>query len=59
MSTGLPNFDYPCLLADIGGTNARFALLVNGAVTQVRVLHGGEFETIAEAAKKLSGGLIH
>ncbi len=51
MSTGLPKFDYPCLLGDIGGTNARFALFIDGAVTQMQVLNGGEFATIADAAR--------
>jgi glucokinase len=31
------------LVADIGGTNARFALLENGAVTRQRTYHGRDF----------------
>jgi glucokinase len=51
MSSGLPNFAAPHLLADIGGTNARFALLKDGVIGDVRVLDGAEFSTLADAAR--------
>jgi glucokinase len=51
MSTGLPKLSTTCLLADIGGTNARFATLVDGAVTDVRVLEAAGYPTVADAAR--------
>lgn len=38
------------LIADIGGTNARFALVVNGRITDAEVLHCADFKNPAEAA---------
>lgn len=51
MSTGLPKLSEPCLLADIGGTNARFALLLDGEVTDSRTLNGAAYGTIGDAAR--------
>ncbi len=48
MSTGLPEH-MPRLLADIGGTNARFALHRDGRVEQVRVLRCADFPGVADA----------
>lgn len=39
----------PILLGDIGGTNARFALLADGAIGPIERLHTGDFPT-SEAA---------
>jgi glucokinase len=39
------------LLADVGGTNARFALLTNGTIANVRVLDGSAYSTIVAAAR--------
>jgi glucokinase len=47
----------PDLVADIGGTNARFALLRGGAVEQVRVLRCADFPTMEAAAEAYLGGL--
>jgi glucokinase len=64
MSTGLQNkahpvpgarqhADGPRLLADIGGTNARFALETEpGEVTQIRVYPCADFPTIEDVLKK-------
>lgn len=49
MSTGLPEFE--CLLADIGGTHARFAALVDGRLSNLSVLDGTAYATLAEAAR--------
>ncbi|HEY0328423.1 MAG TPA: glucokinase [Rhodopseudomonas sp.] len=48
--TGQPEAnDTPVLLADIGGTNARFALLQGGAVGAVAHLVGRDYPSFAEA----------
>jgi glucokinase len=45
--------DGPRLLADIGGTNARFALETGpGTITQIRVYPVVEFPTLADAIRK-------
>jgi glucokinase len=51
MSSGLPNLPDPRLLADIGGTNARFAILSNGAIENVCVLDGAKYSSIDDAAR--------
>jgi len=51
MSSGLPNLFGLSLLADIGGTNARFAIFANGAVTDMRTLEASHYPTIADAAR--------
>src|SRR5215831_11611471 len=51
MSSGLPNLAAPHLLADIGGTNARFAVLKDGAIAAIRILDGAQFPTLADAAR--------
>lgn len=51
MSFGLPKLSTPSLLADIGGTNARFATLVDGAVVDERVLEAAAYPTVAAAAR--------
>lgn len=40
----------PALLADIGGTNARFALLERGVIADVRTLPTARYPSLAEAA---------
>ena len=47
-----PRADAPWLVADIGGTNARFGLIrrPGGAPTEVKVLAGREYPGLAEAA---------
>jgi len=49
MSTGHPDTPRPRLIADIGGTNARFALLVAGEPTQEQVLPCNDYPGIVEA----------
>ncbi len=45
-------FSSPRLLADIGGTNARFALeLAPGRIEHIRVLQGADYATLADALK--------
>lgn len=44
------------LLADIGGTNARFALLSGGAVTDIRTLPAADHAGLAEAASAYLSG---
>jgi len=39
------------LLADIGGTNARFALFANGAITAIRTLDANQYPTPAHAVR--------
>jgi glucokinase len=39
------------LLADIGGTNARFALYANGEIRDVRVLDGNQYPNVASAIR--------
>jgi glucokinase len=51
MSSGLPKLKGAHLLADIGGTNARFALLVEGAIQDMRILDGSAYPTLADAAR--------
>jgi glucokinase len=51
MSTGLPNFGDTRLLADVGGTNARFALLTDSVITDVRVLEGSAYPTFLDAVR--------
>ncbi len=48
-----PRFSFPALLADIGGTNARFALLANqnAALTPVLRLRTGDHADFAAAAQ--------
>jgi glucokinase len=62
MSTGVPtkaapqagqHADGPRLLADVGGTNARFALeIAPGEITQVHIYPCAEYPGIAEVIKK-------
>ncbi|CAM2162539.1 Glucokinase [Paraburkholderia sacchari] len=48
-----PHADGPRLLADIGGTNARFALETNpGAIAQIRVYPVASFPTLADAIRQ-------
>ncbi|MFD1934450.1 MULTISPECIES: glucokinase [Nonomuraea] len=44
-------FDLPWLVADIGGTNARFGLVIEpgGAPTEIAVLAGADHDTLPEA----------
>jgi glucokinase len=49
--------DAPDLVADIGGTNARFALVRAGAVEEVRVLRCADFPTMEAAAEAYLSGL--
>ena len=45
--------DGPRLLADVGGTNARFALETGpGEITQIRVYPGADYPTITDAIRK-------
>lgn len=45
--------DGPRLLADVGGTNARFALETGpGEITQIRVYPGAEYPTLTDAIRK-------
>lgn len=46
----------PALLADIGGTNARFALLEGGTVTDIRTIPTGQHRGLAEAARTYLDG---
>ncbi|WP_018235329.1 glucokinase [Ensifer sp. BR816] len=48
------SFSFPILIGDIGGTNARFALLVDAASgpTQLPPVKTGDFATIEEALQK-------
>ncbi|WP_114394883.1 glucokinase [Oleisolibacter albus] len=47
----------PGLIADIGGTNARFALVeADGSVTRERVLRCGDYASLADAAKAYLAG---
>ncbi len=39
------------LIADIGGTHARFAIVENNAVTRIDVLQGKDYASIADAAR--------
>jgi glucokinase len=39
------------LLADVGGTNARFALLIDGVISETSVLDGSAYSTIADAVR--------
>lgn len=41
----------PALLADIGGTNARFALAEDGVVTEPRIFRCADFSSLVEAAE--------
>ncbi|SAK41282.1 bifunctional glucokinase/RpiR family transcriptional regulator [Caballeronia temeraria] len=58
MSTGVPktatqHADGPRLLADIGGTNARFALeTAPGEIAQIRVYPGADYPGIAEVMQQ-------
>ncbi|CAN0619158.1 putative Glucokinase / HTH-type transcriptional regulator [Burkholderia multivorans] len=60
MSTGAPikaaanpHADGPRLLADVGGTNARFALETGpGEITQIRVYPAADYPTLADAIRK-------
>ena len=47
-------FPFPILIGDIGGTNARFALLVDAFAEpkQLPPIKTGDFETIEEAMQK-------
>lgn len=60
MSTGQPN-PYPRLLADIGGTNARFALETGpGVIEDIDVLPCKEYATLADAIRSyLEGAHTH
>ncbi len=51
MCTGLPE-RAPRLLADIGGTNARFALHREGRIEHVRVLRCADFPGLADAVRR-------
>lgn len=51
MSSGLPNLTGSYLLADIGGTNARFATFAQGAIDDARVLDGAQYPTLTDAAR--------
>lgn len=45
--------DGPRLLADVGGTNARFALETGpGEITQIRVYPGADYPTLTDAIRK-------
>lgn len=45
------------LIADIGGTNARFAVAEQGRFDHLRILHTGDFPSLAEAARAYLAGL--
>jgi glucokinase len=45
------------ILADIGGTNARFALLSGGELAEIRVLHTGSYDSLSAAVNAYLGGL--
>lgn len=45
------------LIGDIGGTNARFAVAQDGAVEHLRILHTGEYPTLAQAAREFLAAL--
>lgn len=45
------------LIADIGGTNARFAVAVQGRFEHLRLLHTAEYSTLVAAARAYLGGL--
>jgi len=45
------------LIADIGGTNARFAVAQQGRFDHLRVLHTGDYPSLAEAARAYLAGL--
>ena len=46
------------LIADIGGTNTRFAILAeDGEPSEVRLFHTSEFESLSDAVKTYIGGL--
>ncbi len=45
------------LIADIGGTNARFALAQDGRISHLTVLPTGKYPTLQAAAKDFLGGL--
>ena len=38
------------LIADLGGTNARFALADAGGTRDTKILHGADYPTLADAA---------
>jgi glucokinase len=42
----------PCLIADVGGTNARFALIKAGDFTRVEIIPVAEFERMEDAVHK-------
>ena len=54
-TTGAPGA--PVLLADIGGTNARFALLHDGRLTEIQTLATADFPNLPDAAAAYLGGL--
>ena len=45
------------LIADIGGTNARFAVAQDGRVEHLAVLPTGQYKTMQDAARAFLGGL--
>lgn len=47
--TGVPTISHPTLLADIGGTNARFALLADGLIRPLPPVATGAFPTLPAA----------
>jgi len=55
MSTGRPSVSPPKLIADIGGTNARFALLAGDAIEDEVVLACDEFPTLVAATEHYLG----
>lgn len=45
------------LIADIGGTNARFAIAEKGRFDHLRILHTGDYPSLGEAARDYLAGL--
>ncbi len=59
MSTGLPESQTARLIADIGGTNARFAIYRGTSIVDAQVLHCADFASPAAAATHYLATLHH